>query len=272
MKTVTVVDTSCVVYQIYQALGAAKMLEDPEIISRYTNHVLKVLLSGFNTPASCFLFAIDIKIDGGYWRTSELKGLGINYKGGRVKKHETWFTIFDSMIERLNILGIPVIGFPGYEADDVAALIVAVCRDLSLPVSLYTVDTDWLGLVSETHNVSWFNMGPWQPRLRDTLESVNEWIVRRLNVPPVSDASEIWDIKVVQGDRSDNLPAGTPLGFISLEKPLEGHRLADFANVVSLAKSCIETTLAHDYERYLGNISESIAATHRFGPSPLPRG
>ena len=97
----------------------------------------------------------------------------------------------------------PSIGISGYEADDLAAAYVKL-SDGEENILLLTVDSDWLGMVSE--NVSWMCMYGYSPRVRGDLASINDWSQSRLG-KLLKKPSEIWEVKSEKGDASDGIPA-----------------------------------------------------------------
>ena len=170
-----------------------------------------------------------------YWRTE----LFPEYKGGRKEKSDRFYSVAD--------IGLSYITSPkakwlylvkqGYEADDWAGAIVAAKRaaqaavrhcelgitkvsakDLFVaerPIVLWTVDTDWLQLAGE--GVYWANTGPWEPRLRYVKETVAyAKKSRTLAKQDIVHPHQIVDVKMKFGDKSDNLPPGTPRHMIDL--------------------------------------------------------
>lgn len=152
--------------------------------------------------------------------------LSIHYKAGRSLPDYGFTKLKDFVYKCIRDQGWLFFKQLGYEADDIAATIVHINRHLDNPgkLMLLTVDTDWLGLVD--NHTSWFCMHGYQPRLRDSLEVINQWAQRRLGCT-LSSPRDIWDIKSRQGDRSDNLPEseGMLLPAIDLLNPPEEHRL-----------------------------------------------
>lgn len=158
--------------------------------------------------------------------------LKVCYKGGR-KFPEYSFTKLKKDMYRLAAdQGWNVLSKPGYEADDHAASVVMLNR--SLPeaqqnnILLITVDADWMGLVDD--RTTWFCMHGWKPRVRALGSAeTSEWVKRRLKVrnpdAVARDPKQIWEVKTEQGDKSDNLPKGSPLEVISLVEPPEKYRL-----------------------------------------------
>jgi hypothetical protein len=83
------------------------------------------------------------------------------------------------------------------------------------PVLLYTIDTDWLQLVGD--GVWWCNTSIQEPRIRGEKEAII-YIKNRLK-STVKSAQEIVDVKMLKGDRSDNLPPNSPRWAIDLMNP-----------------------------------------------------
>lgn len=152
-----------------------------------------------------------------YWR----HGIVPSYKGGRRPKPESWNAVTLAGYLVAENQGIPVVSSPTFEADDVIARYV---RDrANYPtvglVGIWSVDTDLTQLVTdEGVPVIWYDAGPWEPLYRD-VEGVREhWLRRYKHL--IASPKEIADYKAQHGDPSDNLPAGTDLGVISLWDPI----------------------------------------------------
>ena len=166
-----------------------------------------------------------------YWRSK----LYPDYKGGRPSRPDTFYSI-KSMGERLGKkLNIPCLSVLSYEADDIAAGVVKIhelCKSLDTPteaeqtlanaeIMLWTVDSDWHQLI--TDSVTWYNTGPWEPLVRTQTEA-KQWAKRRLKVD-INHPQDIVPIKCQQGDKSDNLPPGTPAHMIDLWNTHQEYRL-----------------------------------------------
>lgn len=154
--------------------------------------------------------------------------LAISYKGGR-KFPDYSFTKMKKYVHRLTQdMGYAWLGVPGYEADDLAALACKVLNSRGTNVLLLTVDTDWLGLLS--HSVSWYCMKGYTPRLRTLVKdelgvsTFDHWSYKKFGVT-FSDPAELWHYKARVGDKSDNLPAGSPIEVIDLYNPPKKHQL-----------------------------------------------
>jgi hypothetical protein len=168
-----------------------------------------------------------------YWEPIETdiaelaEDLKIAYKAGRKFPEQTFVKLRDQIRKLCADQGWPMLQRSGYEADDWAATVRVLNDRLPEPnnLTLVTVDSDWMGLVNERTN--WFCMKGWVPRSR-TYRSTefDKWTARRLSCT-VKEPFQIWDVKQRQGDKSDNLPKGSPLEVISLLEPPKEFRLWD---------------------------------------------
>lgn len=158
-----------------------------------------------------------------YWR----KELYPTYKGNRSEKPPFWKSIAQIGLEYVNQEKCPFhyLSKQGYEADDFAGALVAIKRQAQAfkahgsnqviadrQIDLFTVDSDWLQLVGD--GVTWHNTGPWVPRIRNAQEAI-EWTKKRLKAD-ITHPSQIVDVKVAQGDKSDNLEKNCPRYLIDL--------------------------------------------------------
>ena len=192
-----------------------------------------------------------------YWRTTKLlkyfaeerpeEAHLFGYKAGRAAKPDRWGSVAQLGLEYVTNpkSGIAYFSEPGYEADDWAGALVAYKRLLQRPtvetprgqesirdreVFLYTIDTDWLQLAGE--GVYWCNTGPWHPRLRGETQAI-AYITKKskkrthklLPGGKISNAHQIVDIKMQEGDSSDNLPPGSPRWAIDLINSHPDHEL-----------------------------------------------
>lgn len=236
-KRITVVDTSVIIYDIENRLRGYQL--GPQSIEAATHHYLKLMVCGCYFPHTNIILALDTKVDGAYWRHNYLKPHGIKYKDGRKEKRKEWFTVAKAYLEAAASISIPIVGFPGYEADDVAALI---CQ-LTDNVDLYTVDTDWMQLINPRRGIRWLNTARWKPRLRDNIDAINDWG----KLGNLSRATDIINVKVKEGDKSDNLPPGSPREVIDLINPPDRYNLTLQPQAVSRAERAINDALHSDF-------------------------
>lgn len=147
----------------------------------------------------------------------ELRRKRAPYKYGRGLPNSTTQKYYKAFRKALKESGTYLLGQYGFEADDIAGELVR-----TLPAedtaTLVTIDSDWLGLVSEG-KVDFYNIINYQPdnRWRKTLADVLNTSACRGKV--MTKPSDIWEIKHLEGDASDRLLPGTPLGLISLLEP-----------------------------------------------------
>lgn len=193
-------------------------------------------------------------------RIQELtENLKIVYKGGRKFPEYTFTKLKKSLTEIAIAQNWTPIGKTNYEADDIAAAMVMLNRQQpeTSKIMLVTVDTDWLAMLDP--RTSWFCMHGWYPRCRFTLEQFNVWSTKKF-ARSFETATDLWNYKSVYGDKSDNLPPGSPLEVIDLFQPPEEHRLWQHADVRgkcldvlrSEPQRPIDPTKALSYLRSLG--------------------
>jgi DNA polymerase-1 len=123
------------------------------------------------------------------------------YKAGRAETPDDLLPQFAMIRQLLDCLGIPVIGAPGYEADDVLATLATEARDRDCDVVVVTGDRDCFQLVEDPHlRVLYNRRGVSDYTLYD-----EAGIVDRTGVPPALYPM----LAALRGDPSDNLP-GVP--------------------------------------------------------------
>lgn len=144
----------------------------------------------------------------------------VHYKAGRAFPKPAFTKTKKQMREIADRNGFNMLSVHGYEADDLAAALVMTNRMLPKEqqnnIVLATVDTDWMGLIDD--KTTWFCTFGYAPRVRYTMEHINGWSLRRLGTS-LSCPSDIWRVKTQQGDKSDNLPPGSPIETFDLTQP-----------------------------------------------------
>jgi len=170
----------------------------------------------------------DIQAAQGIEASEEFQGLSqalaIHYKAGRKLPEYSFRKIKKISYGVIREAGWNIIGVPRYEADDLAACFRVVNDRLDQPnrLLLVTIDSDWMGLIND--HTAWYCMTGWFPRVRSDFPSANTWAEKRLG-SALDDYTDLWSLKVQQGDKSDNLPPGTPREVIDLLNPPEEHKL-----------------------------------------------
>lgn len=160
------------------------------------------------------------KIDAKTGQASRLKSQPVAYKGHRGPSQPSYVSLVNMMDERLIRLGVPQLKATGYEADSWLGAVCALNSDKPPEgrdrFIIVTTDSDHMGAVCR--EVSWFCMTGHRPRVRDNMVPINEWAQRRLKVT-LKTPRELWEVKAAQGDKSDNLPPGSPIEVIDLLAP-----------------------------------------------------
>lgn len=139
------------------------------------------------------------------------------YKYGRGYPNAATTKYYKVFRDTLASTGMTMLGQYGFEADDIAGELVR-----TLPAgdtaTLVTIDSDWLGLL-QPGIVDFYNIINYQPdnRWRKTL--VDVMATSACKGYEMTKPSDIWAIKSQDGDTSDRLLPGTPLGLISLLEP-----------------------------------------------------
>lgn len=165
------------------------------------------------------------------------------YKGTRKPRTEDLKRIVSSVYDAVQNSAYPLLKTSGYEADDQAALMCRLNEKAGFyhDVLLLTVDSDWLGLVSDT--VSWYCMHGYKPRLRSNVAQINDWLVNVKKSSPIEKPSDIWAEKVKKGDSADNLPKGTPIELFDLYNPPNEFKLWEQLNPTANAIEALASPL-----------------------------
>lgn len=128
------------------------------------------------------------------------------------------------MREVLAAFGIPVVGAPGYEADDV---IGTLATDAGMPVDVVTGDRDLFQLVDDAAGVRILYIGKGVGRH----ERVDEaWVLAKYAVA----ASQYADFATLRGDPSDGLPGVKGVGEKTAATLLQ--RFGDLPGLVAAAE------------------------------------
>jgi DNA polymerase-1 len=139
----------------------------------------------------------------------------VDYKGGRAETPKNLPAQFEMIREIMEALAIPVVGAPGFEADDVLATLATEARDRSCDVVIVTGDRDSFQLIEDPHvRVLYNKRGVSDYSLYD-----EAGIVDRCGVPP----SQYVLLAALRGDPSDNLPGVPGVGEKTAAKLLTAY-------------------------------------------------
>jgi 5'-3' exonuclease len=182
-------------YQIFRAYHAMPDLRAPDgtpvgALRGYAATLVKLLAEQKPTHIAA---AWDHEL------TSFRNELHPGYKAGRTEAPADLEPQFALCAEVTRALGVPVVGVPRFEADDVIATLTARALDRGADVVIATVDKDLAALVSD--RVSLFD-----PRTDSLLGPAA--VEERLGVPP----DLVPDFLTLVGDAVDNVPGVPGIG------------------------------------------------------------
>ena len=163
-----------------------------------------------------------------------------DYKGGRAATPPELDHQFDLIRSFCEALAIPVIGVPGYEADDVLATLATWGRDNEIPTVVVTGDRDSFQLVEDPYiRVLYNKRGVSDYDLYD-----EAGIFTRCGIEPARYPL----LAALRGDPSDNLPGVPGVGEKTAAKLLAQHHDFDelFANTASFTPKLRENMEANE--------------------------
>ncbi|HVB69895.1 MAG TPA: DNA polymerase I [Acidimicrobiales bacterium] len=142
-----------------------------------------------------------------------------DYKGGRAETPVEIEHQFDLIRAMCEVLHIPVIGVPGFEADDVLATLATEGRDAQVPVIIVSGDRDTFQLVQDPYvKVLYNRRGVSDYSLYD-----DAGIVERCGIEP----ERYPLLAALRGDQSDNLPGVPGVGEKTAAKLFAQYRDMD---------------------------------------------
>jgi DNA polymerase-1 len=164
----------------------------------------------------------------------------------------------DELFERL---GVPVLGSPGFEADDVLATVAATLRTEQRPAIVVSGDRDLLQLAHGSVRVHFVG------RRGKDAQTYDEAAVReRFGVPPWRLPSFV----ALLGDSSDNLPGVSGIGAVTAKKLLANRdSIADLLrDAPGLAPARVGQLLLQHSDQALR--TELLARLRPDAPLPAP--
>lgn len=163
------------------------------------------------------------------------------YKGTRQEAADAFLAQVPLFLDALPALGIPALGVPGYEADDVMGSLARVARAEGIDVDILTGDRDILQLVGPGVDVLLM-------RGADRVDRMDAAaVVKLFGVLP----EQVPDYKALVGDVSDNIPGVKGIGEKSAVKLLEGGRHLEelLRDIESLPKGRVRDLLREGREK-----------------------
>ncbi|HLN17136.1 MAG TPA: DNA polymerase I [Acidimicrobiales bacterium] len=171
-----------------------------------------------------------------------------DYKAGRAETPDALYHQFDLIRDVLAALCVPVVGVPGFEADDVLATLATEARDEGRNVIVVTGDRDCFQLVEDPHVKVLYN----KRGVRDYDLYDEAGIVARTGVPPASYPL----LAALRGDTSDNLPGVPGVGEKTAAKLLTSYGDLDgiYSHLPELTPKLRENLAAYE-DRVRANLS-----------------
>ncbi len=180
--------------------------------------------------------AVAFDLPGGTFRDA----MSEDYKGGRAATPEALEPQFALIRTMCEVLGIPVVGVTGYEADDVLATLATRGRDAGLPVVVVTGDRDTFQLVEDPFvRVLYNRRGVSDYALYD-----EAGIIERCGVEPARYPL----LAALRGDASDNLPGVPGVGEKTAARLLARYDDLDdlYRHVAELTPKLRENLVAYE--------------------------
>ncbi len=185
MKTLHLIDASSFIYRSYFALPPLRTREGFPTGAIYG--FLRAILSILKSERPGYLVVVfDAPTP------SKREEFYVHYKAGRPSMPDPLKVQIPVIKEILKLMGIPTMEVPGYEADDLIAILAKKFSEKGFLVKIYTPDKDMLQLVGD--RVLVINPMNW--------EVYDERRVReKFGVPP----SKLADYLALVGDKVDNV-------------------------------------------------------------------
>lgn len=121
------------------------------------------------------------------------------YKGTRGPKPEGLGNQLRYGTQLLELMGIPVLNNPNYEADDILGMLSRFAMDNEMNTILVSADKDYYQLVTDHVKV-------YSPRKGILVDK--EWLYNEYGLSP----EQLIDVKALAGDKSDNIPGAIGIG------------------------------------------------------------
>ena len=136
------------------------------------------------------------------------------YKANRKPKDDDAVYQMRCVEQLCSLLGFPFINREEYEADDIMGMISKYCTEHDMDCILVSSDRDLYQLAGERVYI-------YSPRLK---EYINDgWLMENYGVTP----DEWIELKILQGDRSDNIPGIQGIGEVSALRLIKEYKTID---------------------------------------------
>ncbi|MBR8461859.1 DNA polymerase I [Campylobacter sp. faydin G-105] len=202
MKTLTIIDTFGFFFRLFYALPNLKNSEGKPsgMISGFANFIAS-LKDEFSSDY--IIFALDSK---GKTLRHEILG---EYKANRSEPPAALKEQLPICIDMIEKMGLSAVSREGYEADDIIASVVKICKEQGIFVRVVTHDKDLYQLIDDG------KVSIYSPQSK--IEHNSESCLEKYGVKPL----QIRDFLALAGDSSDNIPGVKGIGAKGAKKLLD---------------------------------------------------
>jgi DNA polymerase-1 len=216
MKKLFLLDAMALIYRAHFAFSKNPRITSTGIntgaVFGFTNSLLEILQKEKPTH-----IGVAFDLQGPTFRHDNFT----EYKANRQEQPEDISTAIPYIYRLLEGMNIPVLGVPGYEADDIVGTFSKVAPPLGFDVYMMTMDKDYMQLVNE-------HVFLYRPAyMGNDVEVYDiEKVLARFNIQNVD---QVRDILGLQGDAVDNIPGIPGIGEKTAQK-----LIAEFGSVENL--------------------------------------
>lgn len=198
MKKLLILDSNSILNRAFYGIRflSTKSGVQTNAIYGFLNILLK-LISDFEPDYICAAF--DVKAP--TFRHEMFK----EYKAQRKPMPEGLAQQMPMARELVEVLGIPVLEFSGFEADDIIGTVSAICEKEGVSCFIATGDKDDLQLATDKTNVI---LTVSKQGFTETVVYDDKAVFEKYGVTPL----EFIDVKALMGDTSDNIPGVLGVG------------------------------------------------------------
>ena len=216
MKKLFLLDAMALIYRAHFAFSKNPRITSTGIntgaVFGFTNSLLEILQKEKPTH-----IGVAFDLQGPTFRHDNFS----EYKANRQEQPEDIFTAIPYIYRLLEGMNIPVLGVPGYEADDIVGTFSKIAPPLGFDVYMMTMDKDYMQLVNE-------HVFLYRPAYMGNDVEVYDIdkVLARFNIQHVD---QVRDILGLQGDAVDNIPGIPGIGEKTAQK-----LIAEFGSVENL--------------------------------------
>ncbi|MEM9568571.1 MAG: DNA polymerase, partial [Cyanobacteria bacterium P01_E01_bin.34] len=196
-----------------------------------------------------------------------------SYKAGRAETPDEFFEDIQNLEELLQVLKLPVLKAPGFEADDIIGTLATTAPD-GMAVRVLSGDRDLFQLVDDERDVKVMYMGGSYAK-RTNGSAVREMdeaaVIDKLGVRP----DQVVDYKALCGDSSDNIPGVKGIGAKTAVKLLGTYdTLSKVYASLGEMKGAVKTKLesgkeAADHSQFMARIKVDVPLGVQFSDLTL---